>query len=357
MKRLSLIVFFVCLMASVSSATWYWEGDVSNNWSVTGNWNNGTVSPPPTAHTATERMNIPSGTVNVDASDQIGALHMGRNDNGGTLGSSTVTLNDDAVTLKVSATSGELVSVAYTAGYTNALNVQRGKLVVYQTTGGVGELRLNHVYNSTCVGNVNLSGTGVIDVEYLNKGDKAGGGNFAATGGTLVVRNQINKFGVVSEIASYGFRLGGARLEVAGLADRNNEIGSVLLGSGQNMDFIMDSTSKIKFDLGSAAGVAGTNWDLLSSRGFYTIDGELLVNFLTAPSVGDYWDVWKIQSGYENAYSGSGSFDTLPSNIQASWVDIGKGTDTLRLTYIPEPATIALLGLGLLALVRRPRRK
>ena len=372
MKRLSLIVFFVCLMASVASATWYWEGDVDNNWSVTGNWNNGTVSPPATVpHTATESMYVPSTsgiegtprTVSVNVSDQVGMLLMGRT--GGTInppiGNATVNLNTAGTTLTASTGSGELVSVAYTAGYTNALNVSAGRLNVYNSgLTGAGELRLNHVYNSTCIGNLNLSGTGVIDVEYLNKGDKAGGGNFTATGGTLIARNIINKFGIVSEVASYGFRLGGAQLEIASFAQRDNVIGSVKLGDGQDMDFIMDSNSKVKFDLGLSAnksGVAGTNWDLLTSRGFYTIDGELLVGFSVAPTLGDYWDVWKILSGKENTYSGSGSFDTLPSNIQASWIDTGAGTDVLRLTYIPEPATIALLGLGLLALVRRPRRK
>jgi len=342
-------LLLIGLIASVANATWWWDGSADNDWSNTNNWSNGAVSPPATAHTATERMNVPSGTVNVNVGDTVGYLHMGRNDTGGTVGNATVNLNS-ASTLNVSVATGEIVSVAYSAGTTNALNVSAGRLNVYRGD-GTGEVRLNHVYNSTCVGNVSLSG-GVIDVEYLNKGDKTGGGNFSATGGTLLVRSTINKFGIASENPSYGFKLGGAELEIASFADRNNAVGNVALGSGQDMDFFMDSTSKIKFDLGNAAGVAGTDWDLLTSRGNYVIDGQLLVNFTVAPTVGDHWDVWTILSGKENTFSGSGTFDTLPSNIQASWVDTGKGTDTLRLTYIPEPATVALFGLGLAALRR-----
>jgi hypothetical protein len=362
MRRCIGLLFLVGLLANVASAVWYWEGDVDNNWSQTGNWNDGTQSPPATIpHTYSENMKIPQGTVNVDTSDRMGFLMMSRADSGGTAGNTTVNLNSNS-TMDVIYTSGELVSVAYVDNVTNNLNVSVGRLNVYRVSTladpqppvgvGTGELRLNHIYTPTTVGNLNLSGTGIVDVEYLNKGDRTAGGNFYGTGGTLIVRNQINKFGQVGVVNQTGFLLGGARLEVASFADRNNQIGSVLLGSGQSMDFVMDSTSKVKFDLGSDAGVAGTNWDLLASRGNYTIDGELLVNFLVAPTVGDYWDVWKIQAGYEGTFSGSGSFDTLPSYIQASWV---AGGDTLRLTYIPEPATIALLGLGLIALRRNKK--
>ncbi len=192
MKRFILLFLLVSLMASVANAVWYWEGDVDNLWSNPQNWNDGTVSPPATVpHAANEDMRIPKGTpaVTVDTSDQVGFLFLSR---GGSGSGAVVNLNNSSVTLTVTRASTELVSACYDDASTGTINVSAGNLVVYRGN-GLGELRLNRVYNSTCVGNLNLSGTGIIDVEYLNKGDRTAGGNFAATGGTLLVRNLINK--------------------------------------------------------------------------------------------------------------------------------------------------------------------
>jgi len=350
MRRYVVVFLLVGLMASVASATVDWTGATSSDWAVSANWS--------AAPTTTERRDIAVGSAStppvydpvVSADSTAGVVMMGRTNTSQTIVNTSLTISSG--TLTVTSAGGELFSVAYSDNLNDNLTVNGGGLTVYRGD-GTGEIRLNHVYSATCKGNVTLKG-GTIDVEYLNKGDKAGGGNFTGQGGTLLVRNQINKFGQKSENSGYGFYLGGATLEMASFSTRSNVIGKVLLGSGQNMDFYMDSTSKVKFDLGlsqNKGGVAGTNWDQLQERGLYTIAGTLLVNFLVAPDAGDYWDVWVPQSGQEGATVGSGSFASVPSSISVSWV----GDDVVRLTYIPEPATVALLGLGLLALRRNKK--
>jgi hypothetical protein len=352
MKRFFLVFLLLSFMASVANASWYWLGTEDNLWSNWNNWSDGTVSPPASDHTDTERINIPQGTVTADESDTMGYLHMSREL---TPGNATVNLNSGA-TLNVSTGSSELVSVAYSDNVTNNLNVSNGRLNVWRGT-GLGEIRLNHVYNATCVGNLNLSGTGIVDVEVLNKGERNGGGTFTGTGGTLIVRGEIDKFGKVSE--GLGFFLGGSTLEVADWSNRLNPVGYIEIGNSQDTDLIMADDSTVVFDLGVSTnngGVGGTDYDLIGSEGNFVLDGELQVNFLVAPDVGDYWDVWTVVYDM-GSYAGSGAFDTLPAGIVASLVDVGNGQlDTLRLTYVPEPATVILLGLGSLIAVRRRKK-
>jgi len=333
-------------MASVASATSDWTGATSNDWALGSNWSDGGPD-------SVERRDVAFGTPVVSADSTAGVVQMGRTNTGQTLANATLTVSSG--TLTVTSGGNQLVSVAYATGVTNNLNVSGGNLVVYNSAGaGTGEIRLQNVTDS--VGYLNLS-SGSIDVEQLNLGSRTSGlGTFTATGGTLTIRKQISKFGTVATNPAYGFRLGGATLEIAplALADRDTKvIGSITIGGGGESDFIMDSTSVLALDLGADSGAAGTDWDRIISHGNYTIDGTLAVNFTVAPTYGDSWVVWTVDDAV--AYSGSGTFfDTITSSlgtVTASWDD----ADTLRLTYTPEPATIALFGLGLLVLRRNKK--
>jgi len=335
----------VALMTSVAGATQYWTGATSSDWSDGSNWD--------AAPDSTERRNIPSNGSNapeVSADSTAGVVTMGRNDTGGTIGNSTLTISSG--TLTVTSAGNQLVTVSYSAGANNSLVVDGGNLVVYHNGGaGTGEIRLQQAADATCVGNLYLK-SGSIDTERLNMQSSTGGGQFHGSCGTLTVRGnstlrgRIDKFGKAS--ASLGFSLGSTRLEIAN-SNRTSEIGAISIGEGGESDFIINSTSVLALDIGA------TEWDTIASHGSYTIGGTLDVDFGTfTPTYNHSWVVWTIDASHSATNDGAGSFDTITSTkgiVTASWDD----ADTLRLTYTPEPATIALFGLGLLVLRRNKK--
>jgi hypothetical protein len=326
-----------------------WVSGAIGNWSDGTKWGNGV---PPTI---TETANIFNGTATLDSSQTIGQLLMA---NG--LATDVGVLNINSGTnLTVAKSTTEVFGIGKVTGATATVNHSGGTVTVYSTTATTGELRLANVAGTTS--NYNLSGTGFLDVQILNRGDKTRtGAKFTATGGTLAVRTSIIKWGLVSENAGYGFYQGGCTLAPGAL----NTIGAITMGNGTSnkMDYIMEDNagasrfSKVLFDLGNGnSNPALSVNDMITSWGNFTINGELLVNFMGTYAVGDKWNVWTVEGTQVASYSGSGAFDLLPSYIKANWIDTGNGTDTLQLEYIPEPATIALFGLGLLAIRRNKK--
>jgi hypothetical protein len=371
---------FMLSLGSVSNASnRTWVAGRSGDWNVGTNWTAGIV-PSGAADTGI----FTSGICEVNSATGVISLAQIQGPKvAQTAGAMTWNIKSGAdVTNPVLGTTATTVSLSRFAGVSMTVNHSGGNFRIYGAdagSAGIGELRLNSGSGTSAgsTANYNLSG-GLLDVEILSRGtSNMTTANFTATGGTLVVRNRITKFGRVSDgngVAQpgQGFNQGLATLEIGAI----DTVSSIYIGgspdngepNGSRTDYDVGAGGVVNFDIASA-----TSFDKIRQYGDLadTAGATLSIDLLSGytPDAYTTFNVWSFTDAnavvstdpayipYTKYILGSGAFGVVPSGWLATWIDTNAdlSTDTLQLTYIPEPTTIALLSLGLLAM-RRSRK-
>jgi len=342
MRRWGLIIFFVCLMTSGVYATNTWKA-------ATGYWNvkaypdscaPGTALPDATIWSSskvpgdTEEVKINAAGTKCTLDGDAGSIGEAGNYKLDICGTSALTTELDIVNHGKIRIGREFKVGDASAGGAGPYGVvvQTGGDVILNTASSVGKLEVG--YKTTGVGYYTMSGGTISGTGSLYVGCYG-----SATGGGTTATGSVGTFTIQSANPSISV----ANLFV-GVSDPN----AVYYGTGN-----------VKFELNNGVSPITTTSDVyIDPTNNAAAVANLVVTLVAGPQRGD---IVLVKNG--SAVAVHGVFDSVTLNglnngyylVYNYNADGGAIANDIAL--IPEPATIALFGLGLLALVRRPRRK
>jgi hypothetical protein len=361
MKQIAIMCTLVLALATVANATYTWDQGASGYWSDA--WTGGT-------NDGGSKSVISYGTVdaNVNTTAPSAVLLIG----GLTAGGGTLDMARSEITVK-SFKSGSSEILGLGNGGIGVINLSAGTLQVgngsadgsvWGTTGGQMIL-YGSASNVNYHGRLYLSDDGIVMAEALRRKISSDtDAQFIATGGSLYIGTAaaggIYAFGLQS--AGLGFDMGSALLNPGGYGST----GTMKDGNSGSKQDLFAKNGTLQFDITSASAFDAIEaWGKVYLNDPNGTDGNTTVsiNLGYEPNDGQTFNVITTGVGASAGISGAVAriVDASGNDISADWTALVIDSsddlnDVLQLTYIPEPATLALLAMGGSALLIRRKR-
>ncbi|MGB8225405.1 MAG: PEP-CTERM sorting domain-containing protein [Sedimentisphaerales bacterium] len=215
-------------------------------------------------------------------------------------------------------------------------------------------------------GQLNITGSGKLEIGYKAPTSGTDGGIYTISGGSLIGTSGRMYIGCSGATGSIG------KFDVNGTGGTISLGGELYIANDSSTANNYTGTGTLQFDLNASGAVSKIQVlkTIIDSQGSSAATANLIVNLTGAAPSGNLLLV-------ENTGTSSvvGLFDSLNGGSAAEGATVVLGGNTYTLTYmydsvsgtkglarsatyndialIPEPATIALLGLGLIAIRRK----